>query len=128
MIYADIKDTEENVVYSEEESLEDEEGRFVDSLLRIRRKWSVRDRRLCLMSEGLLLTTRATNSAIPLSPNSSSKSGTSSKNNIGISCLASKCIGIPGCEAGAGSKARFDEGRVSEDDEWKDRVPGWSVV
>lgn len=41
------------------------------------------------------LTTLTTNSAIPLSPNSSSNRGTSSKNKIGISCLANKCIGIP---------------------------------
>lgn len=71
-------------------------------------------------------------SAIPLSPNSSSNRGTSSKKRIGISVLARRARGIPGCVGGA----RLHPSGVEEAEEDSEAgrvvggrvVPGWRVV
>lgn len=123
MVRPNIVYSEQDVIYSQEESREDEKRGGIDSLFD-ESKDEVKMSSVTggKIRQGTRLTTLIDKSAIPLSPNSSSNNGTSSKNKIGTSCLARRWNGIPGCDSGALSKALTCFGKLEV--EGKVMVPG----
>lgn len=92
MIGPDVVVAEEEVVDSEGESRQDKERFAIDALP----SQSVRLFDGPRSKAERARTTRTVTLAIPLSPSSSSKSGISSKNRIGMSVRASEASGMPG--------------------------------